>query len=49
MSELLREAFRSYKRSRPSDTEDEAETGRRLKASLAECVGANTETMMKPA
>ena len=35
MSELLREAFRCYERSRPSDTEDEAETARRLKASMA--------------
>ena len=35
MSELLREAFRSYERSRPRDTEDEAETARRIKASMA--------------
>lgn len=35
MSELLRLAFRSYERSRPSDTEDEAETARRLNASMA--------------
>ena len=35
MSELLREAFRTYERSRPGETEDEAETARRLKPSIA--------------
>ena len=35
MSELLREAFRTYERSRAGDLEDEAETTRRIKASAA--------------
>ena len=35
MSELLREAFRIYERSRPDAREDEAETARRIEASLA--------------
>ena len=35
MSELLREAFRTYERSRGGDLEDEAETTRRIKASAA--------------
>jgi hypothetical protein len=35
MSELLREAFRVYDRLRPTDSEDKAETGRRIKRSLA--------------
>ena len=35
MSELLREAFRTYERSRPHDAEDEEETASRIKASLA--------------
>ena len=35
MSELLREAFRTYERSRPGAAEDEVETARRIKASQA--------------
>ena len=35
MSELLREAFRTYERSRPSKVADETETATRIKASLA--------------
>ncbi len=35
MSELMREAFRSYERTRPGDTEDQMETARRLKSSMA--------------
>lgn len=35
MSELLREAFRTYERSRAGDLEDQAETTRRIKESAA--------------